>query len=161
MDDIRLSLARLGDAPAIANMSRMLVEAGLPWNWTPKRVAALMRQRECLAVAAWAQQTLAGFVLAQFNDEAAHIVLLCVAEDYRRRGLARRLIGWVEESAVVAGIFRVRLETRRINRGAQRFYTALGYMPSGVLPGYYSGIEDAIRLSRDLRIEPPDRYHAH
>lgn len=156
MNEISLKLARLGDAPAIANMSHALVEAGLPWNWTPRRVAELIRQRECLAVVAWAQRRLAGFVLTQFSDEAAHIALLCVAEEYRRQGIARRLVQWVEESAVAAGVFQVRLETRRINRGAQRFYASLGYTSSGVLCGYYSGIEDAIRLSRDLRIAPRD-----
>lgn len=156
MNEIRLELARLGDAPAIADMSRVLVEAGLPWSWTPRRVAALMRQRDCLAVAAWAQRRLAGFVLAQFSDEHAHIALLCVAEEYRRKGIARRLVQWIEESAVVAGVFQVRLETRRINRGAQRFYASLGYTSIGALCGYYSGVEDAIRLARDLRIAPRD-----
>jgi ribosomal protein S18 acetylase RimI-like enzyme len=57
----------------------------------------------------------------------------------------------VEESAVVAGLFQVRLEVRQINRNARRFYTSLGYTESGRVTNYYSGREDAIRLSRDLR----------
>lgn len=156
MNEVSLKLARLGDAPAIANMSHVLVETGLPWNWTPRRVAGLIRQRDCLAVVARVQRQLAGFVLTQFHDDSAHIALLCVAEEYRRRGIARRLVRWVEESAVVAGVFQVRLETRRINRGAQHFYASLGYTSCGVVCGYYSGIEDAVQLSRDLRIPPRD-----
>ena len=52
MSQIPLRLARLGDAPRIANLSRTLIEAGLPWSWTPRRVAAHMRSREHLTVIA-------------------------------------------------------------------------------------------------------------
>jgi ribosomal protein S18 acetylase RimI-like enzyme len=151
MHDVTLSLARLGDAPAIATMSREFIESGLPWSWTPKRVAALIRQRECLAVIATVDRTMVGFVMAQFGADSVHVALLGVAEGYRRQGIARRLLAWVEESAVAAGLFQVRLEVRRINRSAQRFYLSLGYTESGCMSNYYSGREDAIRLARDLR----------
>jgi len=146
-----LSLARLGDAPAIANMSRELIESGLPWSWTPRRVAGMIRQRDCLAVVAKAQRDMIGFVLAQFGADSVHIALLGVKEGHRRQGTAKRLIAWVEESAVVAGLFQVRLEVRQINRNARRFYTSLGYTESGRVTNYHSGREDAIRLARDLR----------
>jgi ribosomal protein S18 acetylase RimI-like enzyme len=148
---IVLSLARLGDAPAIASMSREFIESGLPWSWTPRRVAGLIRQRDCLAVVAKAQRDMIGFVLAQFGSDSVHIALLGVKEGHRRQGVARGLIAWVEESAVVAGLFQVRLEVRQINRNARRFYASLGYTESGRVTNYYSGREDAIRLSRDLR----------
>jgi [ribosomal protein S18]-alanine N-acetyltransferase len=146
-----LSLARLGDAPMIASMSREFIESGLPWSWTPRRVAALIRQRDCLAVVAKAQHNMIGFVMAQFGSDSVHIALLGVAEGWRRQGVARSLVAWVEESAVVAGLFQVRLEVRFINRNARRFYVSLGYTESGRVTNYYSGREDAIRLSRDLR----------
>jgi ribosomal protein S18 acetylase RimI-like enzyme len=152
MTAITLSLARLGDAPAIANMSRRLVEPGLPWSWTPKRVAAHLRQREHLGVIARHEQELIGFVLAQFGTETVHLALLSVAEAHRRTGIGRQLVAWVEESAVVAGLFSIRLEVRATNQGARRFYTALGYSECGTTPGYYSGVEDAVRLQRDLSV---------
>jgi ribosomal protein S18 acetylase RimI-like enzyme len=155
VSEVALQLARLGDAPAIANMSRTLVEAGLPWSWTPRRVADLMRRRESLAVIAKVHGDLVGFVLAQFGDRAVHVALLAVAEGRRREGIARRLLGWVEESAVVAGLFQVNLEVRAINRSARCFYTALGYVECGRMNGYYSGVEDAIRMSRDLLVRRP------
>lgn len=185
LSELEMQLARLGDAPAMAAISRELIEAGLPWNWTPRRIAALMRQRDCLAVTAKVRAPprpgpqpeaqasmdlaasssfgqsvrvrpgtageLAGFVLATFGEEHVHLALLGVAEEWRRRGIARRLVRWVEESAQVAGLFEVRLEVRAINRGARRFYAALGYVECGRVRAYYSGIEDAIRLRCDLR----------
>ena len=66
--------------------------------------------------------------------------------------LGRRLVRWLEESALVAGTFEVNLEVRAGNVVARRFYRALGYSEADVLPGYYDRIEDAVRLTRDLRI---------
>jgi ribosomal-protein-alanine N-acetyltransferase len=157
MSTLTIGPARMGDAPAIAHLSRDLVENDLPWSWTPRRVAGLMRQRESLAVIAKnqnqkSQNPLAGFILAQFGDESVHVALLAVADDYRRQGLGRRLIHWVEETATVAGLFLVRLEVRATKREARRFYASLGYRETGRVTGYYSGIEDAIKLSRDLRV---------
>lgn len=141
----------MGDAPRIAEMSRTLIESGLPWTWTPRRVASHMKQRENLSVMARSGRQVAGFVMAQFGNESVHVALLGVAEPYQRLGLGRQLVRWVEDSAVVAGLFQMRLEVRASNRTARRFYVALGYRESGSAPGYYSGIEDAVQLSRDLR----------
>jgi len=153
MTALKIGLARLGDAPRIAAMSRTLIESGLPWTWTPRRVAAHIKQRENLSVIATVERELAGFVMAQFGVERVHIALLGVAEGYQRRGLGRQLIRWVEESAVVAGLFQMRLEVRASNRIARRFYARLGYSESGSAPRYYSGVEDAIQLTRDLRVQ--------
>jgi len=58
----------------------------------------------------------------------------------------------VEESAVIAGLFRINLEVRAGNQEARSFYTRLGYKENGRVPGYYSGVEDAIKLTRDLKV---------
>jgi ribosomal-protein-alanine N-acetyltransferase len=152
MSDTALRLARLGDAPRIANLSRTLIEAGLPWSWTPRRVAAHMRSREHLTVIAADGGELAGFVLAQFGTRAVHLALLGVADAYQRHGLGRQLVTWVEESASVAGLFLMQLEVRARNQQALRFYASLGYRETARAVGYYSGVEDAIRLERDLAI---------
>lgn len=152
MGTVVLSPARIGDAPAIANMSRMLIEPGLPWRWTPRRVAAHMKERENLVVVAREEATLVGFAMAQFDTQSVHLTLIGVSAERKRSGIGRQLIAWVEDSAVIAGLFRVNLEVRAGNHDARRFYAALGYRETGSVPGYYSGIEDAIRLTRDLRV---------
>lgn len=155
MSEIALRLARLGDAPRIANLSRTLIESGLPWSWTPRRVAAHMRSREHLTVIAVEGGELAGFVLAQFGNRAVHLALLGVAHEYQRRGLGRQLMSWVEESASVAGLFLMQLEVRAGNYQALRFYTMRGYRETSRTARYYSGVEDAIRLERDLGVTSP------
>jgi [ribosomal protein S18]-alanine N-acetyltransferase len=152
MATITLGLARMGDAPRIAEMSRTLIEAGLPRAWTTARVAGLIRNRESLVVTARRGGDLVGFAMTQFGERSAHLALLAVTPGHRRAGLGRRLIEWTEESAVVAGVFRIDLEVRSSNLVAQRFYATLGYRVVGQFEGYYSGIEDAVRLSHDLTV---------
>jgi ribosomal-protein-alanine acetyltransferase len=152
MSEIPLRLARLGDAPRIANLSRTLIEAGLPWSWTPRRVATHMRSREHVTVIAADGGELAGFVLAQFGSRAVHVALLGVAPAYQRHGLGKQLIDWIEESAPIAGLFLMHLEVRASNQQARRFYARLGYRETTRTTGYYSGVEDAIRLERDLAV---------
>jgi ribosomal-protein-alanine N-acetyltransferase len=149
---ITLGLGRVGDAPLIATMSRQLIEHGLPHTWTARRVGSLIRHRECLAVTARSGSELVGFALTQFADSTAHLVLLAVSPPQRREGLGRRLVRWMEDSAIVAGIFRIDLEVRARNEAARSFYGSLGYIELGRVAKYYSGIEDAIQLSHDLRV---------
>jgi ribosomal protein S18 acetylase RimI-like enzyme len=155
MSQIVLRLARMGDAPRIASLSRTLIEAGLPWSWTPRRVANHMRSREHLTVVAVDGGDLAGFVLAQFGSRVVHVALLGVAHAYQRSGLGKQLVSWVEESASVAGLFLMQLEVRARNQQARRFYKSLGYRETNRAAGYYSGVEDAIRLERDLAVASP------
>jgi ribosomal protein S18 acetylase RimI-like enzyme len=61
-------------------------------------------------------------------------------------------MNWLHESARVAGTFVLGLELRAGNLTARRFYASLGYAPSGEIRGYYQGIEDALRMSCDLRV---------
>lgn len=154
MDTLILGPARIGDAGAMANLSRTTIEAGLPWSWTPPRIAAHMRNRDNLVVIAKTGGNLAGFAIAHFGDTRVHLSLIGVARPYQGLGVGRQLLRWVEDSAVTAGIFIVHLEVRQSNTFARRFYGKLGYVEKGRVPGYYSGVEDAVNLSHDLRVSP-------
>ena len=92
----------------------------------------------------------------RYGDDDAHLDLLAVASSYRRLGLGRQLLEWLEKCAVVAGIFTVDLEVRATAKGAQLFYERVGYRAVAHLPGYYQGIEAGIRMARDLSSRPLD-----
>jgi ribosomal-protein-alanine N-acetyltransferase len=104
----------------------------------------------------------AGFAIMRYGDERAHLNLLAVDPQHRRRGIARTLLTWLEESALTAGTFTVSLELRAHNGGARAFYGALGYAEHGEVPGYYQGVETAVRLQRDVRVHraAPDERQA-
>jgi ribosomal-protein-alanine N-acetyltransferase len=153
-----LALARSADAVPIALMSRRLVEAGLPsWSWTTRRVCRHVLDPESVVLTARRGDELAGFAIMGFGEEAAHLNLLAVEPRFRRMGLGRRMVRWLEETALVAGTFEVSLEVRATNSIARRFYRALGYSEADLLPGYYERLEDAIRMTRDLRVVRVDQ----
>ena len=154
--DLSLRLARSADAAPIANLSQDLIEYGLQWRWTPERVAASIRAADVNVLVAGIQENMAGFAIMRYGDDDAHLDLLAVAPPYRRAGIGRQLLEWLEKCAIVAGISKVALEVRAGNEGAQLFYKRMGYRPLVELPGYYQGIEAALRMGRDLSRRPVD-----
>lgn len=153
---LTLRLARLQDAPAMAAMSRELIEDGLAWRYTPRRMAALIADAETVAlVACDASDQVLGFAVMQFGDEHAHLVLLCVRAAAQRHGIGRRLLGWLFDSARVAGTATVALELRADNEPAFAFYRRLGFVETERLTGYYDGRLAARRMQFRLRGEGP------
>jgi ribosomal-protein-alanine N-acetyltransferase len=152
--DLSLGLARAADAAAIARMSRDLIERGLPWSWTPRRVDASIRSPRANVVVARADGRVAGFGIMRYGDEEAHLDLLGVAPAYRREGLGRRLVEWLEKPAVLGGLTAIVLEVRRCNPGAQAFYERLGYRTLTEIAGYYQGREAAVRMRREIGKRP-------
>jgi ribosomal protein S18 acetylase RimI-like enzyme len=158
------------DAQAIAAMSRDFIESGLGWKYDAARVMRAMRDRETLAAVACEgaktntanKGAVAGFAIMEFGDERAHLVLLAVRPSHRRLGIGQRLLEWLLESARVAGMASIHLELRAGNDAARRFYRAMGFYETVLVPGYYrSGEgrkEGALRMLRVLRTPGPVPY---
>src|SRR5690242_3196192 len=76
-----------------------------------------------------------------------------------RAGIGKRLLEWLLECARTAGISSVHLELRAANEAARRFYRAMGFYETVLVPGYYrSGEgrkEGALRMLRVLRVPGP------
>ena len=151
--NLTLTLAAPADAAPIALMSRELIEAGLAWTWTPERVARNLAQRDTQVLTARDGRQLAGFAIMQFGDERAHLSLLAVRPDCQRQSVGRRMLDWLTESAHCAGIASIRLELRETNVGARRFYLNQGFTETVRIPGYYRGVETAVRMLRDIRVK--------
>jgi ribosomal protein S18 acetylase RimI-like enzyme len=150
---LTLKLALPADAADIAAMSRELIEAGLPWTWTPERVERNLGRHETLVLTAREGEQLAGFAIMQFGDERAHLSLLAVRPEFQRQGIARRMLEWLNESALTAGIASIHLELRESNLPARRFYLAQEFVETVRIPLYYSGTETAVRMRREIRFK--------
>jgi len=150
-----LGLARVSDAHEIAEMSRDLIEQGLTWSWTPARVQHFITGPESSVVVARRERQIAAFAIMHFGDDVAHLNLLAVAPEHRRQGLGRQLVGWLTETAIEAGVFRINLELRLRNEPARIFYERLGFEQLGVVQGYYQGREAALRMSCRLAKNQP------
>jgi len=168
------------DAQAISAMSRDFIESGLGWKYDAARVLRAMRDKETMAVVACeggkgqtkgapggavagsVATSVAGFAIMEFGDERAHLVLLAVRPSHRRLGIGQRMLDWLLESARVAGMASIHLELRASNDAARRFYRAMGFYETVLVPGYYrSGEgkkEGALRMLRVLRNPGPVPY---
>jgi ribosomal-protein-alanine N-acetyltransferase len=146
-----IRLATTADAAVIAAMSRDLIETGLGWGWQADRVVRAIRARDTCVIVTATGQLATAFAIMQFGDTRAHLSLLAVAPGLQRRGIGRRMMTWLEESALTAGITTVALELRQNNESARSFYRALGYSDVACIPGYYRGVETALRMERDIR----------
>jgi ribosomal protein S18 acetylase RimI-like enzyme len=157
------------DAEAIALMSRDFIESGLGWKYDGARVLRAIRDRETLAAvaceggkgAAAARGAITGFAIMEFGDERAHLVLLAVRPTHRRTGIGQRLFEWLLESARAAGMASIHLELRSQNEAARRFYRAMGFYETVLVPGYYRSEgrkEGALRMLRVLRSPGPLPY---
>ncbi len=69
-----------------------------------------------------------------------HIISIAVHPLHRRKGIGTKLLQKAMEAPYVRGVW---AEVRRSNRGAQAFYTKMGFQIIGKVPNYY-GNEDAL-----------------
>ena len=65
--EIAVGLARMSDVVEIALMSRDLIENGLRWSWTPRRVGASVGSATTLVVVARAEDQIAGFGIMRYG----------------------------------------------------------------------------------------------
>ena len=95
----------------------------------------------------------AGFFLSRQGVEEEELLLLAVAPQYRRSGLATRLLASFAAAARSRGALRLLLEMRQGNP-AESLYLRHSFQPIGRRPNYYrtpaSGRLDAITFVRDL-----------
>jgi ribosomal-protein-alanine N-acetyltransferase len=146
-----IKLATPAHAARIAEMSREHIEFGLGWTWTQSRVLRAVQNEDTNVAVTHDRGALTGFGIMRYGERKGHLVLLCVAPESRQRGVGAALVAWLEKSAVTAGLEQVLVEARADNPVAIRFYAEQGYRQTGMVPGYYRGTVDAVRLQKPLR----------
>lgn len=92
-----------------------------------------------------------GYVLFWLVPGTIDIHNLATHVNFRRRGVARYLLGRVLGHAREQSISRVTLEVRKSNLPAQKLYESMGFVTNGIRKGYYSDDgEDAVAMSLEL-----------
>ena len=149
-ESLVLRAAHVSEARAIASMSRLLVEHGLNWRWTPARVKRSIKDKETMVLVASIDGVLSGFAIMKFRDEESHLFLLAVATRMQRAGIGHALLTWLERSCRTAGMRHIRVEVRAGNRTARKFYEHSGYRFVGQVAGYYDRREPAVVMVKSL-----------
>jgi ribosomal-protein-alanine N-acetyltransferase len=149
-----IGLARARDAARIAEMSRDFIEYGLGWKWTAARVLRCLQDSSTNVAAARERNALMGFAIMHYQEHEAHLLLFAVGAAHRRRGVGSALLSWLEATALTAGIGVIYLEARARNAQARAFYRKHGYSEIARVRGMYRGVEDGVRIAKDLWAEP-------
>lgn len=97
----------------------------------------------------------AGYAVMSTGANEAHILNVCVAEEFQRRGMARQLLSHLLDEADTLDVNDVFLEVRPSNTPAVSLYEQMGFNQVGVRKNYYptaQGREDAIIYALSLRL---------
>jgi [ribosomal protein S18]-alanine N-acetyltransferase len=86
-----------------------------------------------------------GYAGLMLTGSDAHITTVAVDPDWRRCGIATRLVLAIARAGVDHGASALTLEVRMANEGAQALYRRFGFAPAGVRKNYYAETkEDAL-----------------
>jgi len=147
-----VTIARRGDAAAIAVMSRDLIEYGLEWRWRPERVARAIADPDTNAAVVRRDGQLIAFGIMEYLEDDAYLVLFAVHSSHQRHGVGSALLRWLEAVARAAGSQRIRVDARRDNVAARCFYNEHGYHERLLKTRMYGEAVDGIRLEKWLRV---------
>ena len=138
------------DVPAVLELER----SAYAFPWTEGIF------RDCLRVGYYCcvleiDYVLVGYGVISSGAGEAHLLNLCVREEFRCRGLGRRLLEHLLDLVSHSGARIAFLEVRPANTGAVRLYESMHFQQIGMRRGYYQaegGREDALVMRRDLTI---------
>jgi ribosomal-protein-alanine N-acetyltransferase len=144
----RLSLAHLGDIEHIE-------KSAYPTPWSRTMFASELAKPTSICLGAFEGEQLVGYIINSRYVDAWHVMNVAVDPDYRRRGIATRMLEALFEMTRHDGRRGYTLEVRVSNLGAVDLYERLGFERRGVRRGYYTdNREDAIVMWRDAEPEP-------
>jgi [ribosomal protein S18]-alanine N-acetyltransferase len=144
---------KLRDLGAIEDIER----ASYPTPWSRSMFAGELAKPSsiCLGAIDVDDDRLVGYLIISRYVDAWHVMNLAVAHDYRRRGIATRLMERLFELTASDGRRGYTLEVRVSNEAAIKLYEALGFRARGIRRGYYTdNREDALIMWRDPVREP-------
>jgi ribosomal-protein-alanine N-acetyltransferase len=141
MSEVTLREYRTGDWEAMYALDLICFET--PFRFSRQTMRKSAEAPEAIAVLAEVEGRLAGFCVAHIDERVAYVVTLDVAPEWRRMGLAARLMAAAEARARSRGAQSMALHVFTGNTGAIRFYETLSYEQVGVAERFYGRQLDA------------------
>ena len=110
--------------------------------FTKRQIAYLLTDYNTIGLVAKVDSEIAGFIISQVEIEDdtlyGHIITINVAPNYRRKGIASKMLNETEEILKEKGITECHLEVREDNSAALKLYQNSGYQKISRLEKYYS-----------------------
>jgi ribosomal-protein-alanine N-acetyltransferase len=144
---------KLRDLSAIEDIE----QTSYPTPWSRSMFAGELAKPSsiCLGAVDGERNELIGYLIISRYVDAWHVMNIAVAPEYRRRGIARRLMERLFEVTARDARRGYTLEVRVSNEAAIRLYEGLGFRARGIRRGYYTdNREDAVIMWKDPVREP-------
>ena len=92
------------------------------------------------------------FVMKTFGEKGEDLNILNIAtkKGFENRGIATKLLCFLEEYAQNQGIFHLWLEVRENNQNAITFYKNMGFKLDYVRKNYYANGDNALVMSKQI-----------
>lgn len=121
--------------------------------WSERSVASELRNPLSLWLVAMEGERLAGYIGSQSVETEADMMNVAVHPDFRRQGVAQKLIAQLTNDLKAKGVHCLSLEVRASNEGAIALYDKLGFQTVGCRPNYYRHPkEDGLILRKEWEI---------
>jgi ribosomal-protein-alanine N-acetyltransferase len=148
LPQMRLRAMTEADLAAVVQIERSVY----PYPWTAGIFSDCLRVGYHCTVLEL-DYVLVGYGIIASGADEAHLLNVCVREEFRNRGLGRALLSSLLSQAAKAGSKVIFLEVRPVNTAAIRLYESMGFRQSGRRQGYYQspgGREDALVMRRSV-----------
>jgi len=135
------------DIPVILEIEKVSFTA----PWYKQDFLNEMYKKDVLSKVAVFDENIIGYTCVNYHAHKSHILNLAVHPDFRRQGVATRMMEEVIGELKKRGCVFMFLKVRVSDTGAQRFYELLGFKVEGIRKKYYGNPdEDALMMIRRL-----------
>ena len=118
--------------------------------WSENSVRAELTNPLSLWLVAVDHGEVVGYVGSQSVMDEADMMNVAVSDSYRRKGIARQLVGALITALDKRGVLSLTLEVRTSNEPAKQLYKQIGFEQVGRRPNYYRNPkEDALILRKE------------
>ncbi len=145
---IEIRSLELRDLSAIEEIER----ESYPTPWSRSMFAGEITKPSsvCLGAFDYEDGRLAGYIIVSRYVDAWHVMNVAVSPEYRRHGIAKRLLNELFDRTADDDERGYTLEVRVSNADAIKLYESMGFQPHGVRRGYYTdNREDALIMWKD------------
>jgi len=148
--NVELNIAKPADAKQVSKLHA----ASMPKPWTASEWHHYLSDPHIRCTLATEGAEALGFVATRQVADEAEVLMIAVAPDSRRRGIASALMHRVAADLTQSPARQLFLEVSTNNHAARDLYSSLGFHQIGRRPGYYqvSGVppQDALVLALRL-----------
>ena len=121
--------------------------------WSEKSIEAELSCRLSLWLVALEEDKVVGYVGSQTVIDQTDMMNIAVHPEYRRQGIAEKLIAALVDELKAKGSLGLMLEVRASNLPAVSLYEKLGFAQVGRRPNYYRNPkEDALILKKEWEV---------